>query len=86
MIPGIYSIRCIRPGGRTLTNYGQYAFTEGEVLDLLAETTPDTIKANDYSTARTMCEDIGFELAQRIAAGEFVVAERVAPDEQGDPS
>lgn len=76
---GTYKIRCAKAGGVTLTGYGQRAFTQGEELDLLADGIPDTIRANDYSTATHMCEDLGFELAQRIAAGEFEIIERTPP-------
>ena len=76
---GKYIIRCIKSGGVTLTNYGQKYFAEEEELDLLNELAPSTIKASDFSTASNMCEDSGFELAQRIASGEFIIVLRIRP-------
>lgn len=73
---GSYKIKCIKVGGVTLTNYGQYEFSEDEEIDLLDSELPDTIRVGNYLTAQNMCEDIGFEIAQRIQAGEFEITER----------
>jgi hypothetical protein len=77
---GVYKIKCVKVGGHTLTKYGQKAFAENEELDLLDDATPATIRAADWWTADNMCRDTGFEIAQLIAAGDFVVVEKRRPD------
>jgi hypothetical protein len=77
---GTYRIKCVKTGGQILTNYGGYDFAEDAEVDLLDDATPDTLRAGDYWTADNMCRDTGFEIAQRIQAGEFVVVEKRQPD------
>lgn len=77
---GVFKIKCVKVGGITLTNYGQQSFSENEELDLLDAETPAALRAGSYSTADTMCRDPARELAQRIAAGEFIITERAVPD------
>ena len=77
---GVYKIKCVKDGGITLTNYGQYEFDKNDEIDLLDPELPDTIKCLDWHTADNMCLDTGFEIAQRIAAGEFTVTEKRMPD------
>jgi len=77
---GVYRIKCVKVGGVTLANYGQYGFTQDEEIDLLDPTLPATIKCVDWNTADNMCRDVGFEIAQRVVAGEFVVVEKRAPN------
>lgn len=77
---GVYKIKCVKAGGHTLTNYGQFAFSEGQEVDLLDAGLPDTIRAGSYWTAENMCRDTGYEIAQLIAAGDFIVVERREPD------
>ena len=76
---GTYKIECIRPGGYTLTNYGQYSFSENEEIDLMDQNLPDTIRCGSWWTARTMCTDMGYEIAQLIASGDFIVTEATMP-------
>lgn len=76
---GVYKIKCVNPGGCTLTKYGQYAFSENEEIDLLDPGLPDTIRCSNWWTAKTMCTDTGYEIAQRIVAGEFIVTEATLP-------
>jgi len=77
---GVYKIKCVKAGGHTLTNYGQYAFTENEEIDLLDQNLPATIRCVDWWTADNMCRDTGFEIAQLMVAGDFVVVEKRQPD------
>jgi len=80
MNPGVYKIKCLKAGGYTLTNYGQYTFSENEELDILDTATPDTLRAGSYNTAILMCEDTTYELAQLIASGDFSVVQKTPPD------
>lgn len=77
---GVYKIKCVKQGGYTLKNYGQKVFAEGEEIDLLDANIPETLRAGSWQTANDMCTDTGFELAQLIAAGYFVVTEKERPD------
>jgi len=77
--PGTYKIKCVKVGGHTLTGYGQYAFSENEEIDLLAQSTPPTLRAGTHHTAKAMCEDTTYEIAQLIAAGDFIVTEITPP-------
>ncbi len=77
---GTYRIKCVKPNGQTLTGYDGYDFAEGAEVDLLDDATSATLRAGDYWIADNMCRDIGFEIAQRIQAGEFVVVEKKQPD------
>lgn len=77
--PGTYKIKCVNAGGYVLSGYGQYAFDEGEEVDLVSPETPVSLRAQ-WNTADTMCRDQGFEIAQLIAAGIFIVTERRRPD------
>lgn len=76
---GVYKIKCVKPGGHTLINYGQYAFSENEEIDLMDQNLPDTIRCGNWWTANTMCKDQGFEIAQLIAAGDFIITESIMP-------
>ena len=77
---GIYKIKCIKPGGVTLTNYGHFVFAQNEEIDLLDLALPRAIYCANWPTAENMCKDKGFELAQRIAAGEFIITETRKPE------
>lgn len=77
---GVYRIKCVKPGGHTLTKYGAQIFAENEELDLVADSTPSAIRAADWWTADNMCRDTGYELAQLIVAGHFEVVEKRRPD------
>ena len=73
-IRGEVRIKCVKVGGITLADYGNYVFAENDELDLLDEAvTPVQILASTYSAAHTMVTDPACELTQRIAAGEVVV-------------
>lgn len=76
---GVYKIKCVKPGGCTLTNYGQYSFSENEEIDLMDQNLPDTLRCGNWWTARTMCTDTGYEIAQLIEAGGFIVTETAHP-------
>lgn len=76
---GTYRIRCVKVGGVTLTHYGQYVFAQDDEIDLLDQGLPATIRCGDWQTADNVCRDVGFEIAQRIVAGEFVVTEKSRP-------
>jgi len=76
---GTYKIKCVKVGGYTLTGYGQYAFAENEEIDLLAQTTPTTLRAGNHHTANAMCKDTTYEIAQLITAGDFVITEITPP-------
>ncbi|HSC28981.1 MAG TPA: hypothetical protein VLD67_17025 [Vicinamibacterales bacterium] len=76
---GEYVVKCIKPGGDTLSTYGDFAATQDQSIDLLADSTPDSLRAGSYWTAQTMCEDPGFELAQKIAAGTWQVVSKRQP-------
>lgn len=65
-------VKCLVPGGDTLALYG-FAAAEGQEVDLLAEATPDTLRAGDYATAWNMTHDPGFELAAKVAAGAWSI-------------
>ena len=76
---GVYKIKCVKPGGHTLINYGQYSFSENEEIDLMDQNLPDTLRCGNWWTARTMCTDTGYEIAQLIEAGDFIVTETAPP-------
>ena len=76
---GQYVVKCVKPGGDTLALYG-FAATENQVVDLLDAGTPANIRAGSFWTAQTMCEDVGFELAQKIRDGLWVVVTRREPE------
>lgn len=76
---GVYRIRCIKAGGCALTEYGAPVFTEGEELDLMDESVSELLRCADWSIAHNLCTDPSLEIAQRIAAGEFVVVESRKP-------
>ena len=78
---GTYFVRCVKAGGYTMEKFGQYVWSEGEEMDLLDPSTPENLRAADFWIARNMCEDSGLELAQRIAAGDFVVGPILQPDQ-----
>jgi hypothetical protein len=77
--PGTYKIECVKPGGLTLENYGQFHFEEGQVTDLLDPALPTGIKCSDWETAYIMCHDGGLEIAQKINLGHLEVVEVRAP-------
>lgn len=76
---GEYVIKCVKPGGDTLALYGNFAATEGQVINLLDAGTDDRIRAGGYWTAQNMCEDVGFELAQKIKAGTWQLVSKREP-------
>jgi hypothetical protein len=76
---GKYVVKCVKPGGDTLALYN-FAATEGQAVDLLDAATDASIRAAQFWTAANMCEDQGFELAQKIAAGSWIVVVRREPD------
>ena len=69
---GSYIVKCVKPGGDTLALYG-FAADEGQEFDLLDPATSESIRVSDFWTADNMCRDLGFELAQKIAAGHWQV-------------
>ena len=75
---GQYVVKCVKPGGDTLTTYS-FAAAQDQVVDLLDAGTPANLRAGSYWTAQTMCEDTGFELAQKIAAGSWQIITRRQP-------
>lgn len=77
---GEYKIQCVKPGGDTLANYGGFVAAQDQIIDLLDESTPSAVRAFDYWTARTMCEDTAFELAQKIAAGSWKLVSKRLPE------
>jgi hypothetical protein len=77
-----YIIQCVSPEGITLTTYGGYFLPYNTEFDLLASDTNDSIRANDYVTARTMCEDTGFEIAQRIIDGTIIIVSALEIEDQ----
>lgn len=79
---GKYIVRCLKPGGDTLVTYSTSA-DQGEEIDLLDPGTPDNIRAGGYWTAENMCCDLGFELAQKIARGDWAVIEKRQPQSVG---
>lgn len=79
-LKGELRIKCVKPGGYTMTNYGGYAWAEDEEQNLVDEALPATLRAGDYWTARNMCKDPALELAQRIVAGDFVIVSEKQPD------
>ena len=82
-IRGEVRVKCVKVGGVTLAEYGNYTFVENDELDLLDEVvTPDQIRAPCYATAHTMVTDPACELTQRIAAGEFTVLVHKVGDPQ----
>ena len=72
---GTYQIKCVKVGGHTLTDYGQQAFAEDEVLDLLDQATPPAIRCASWGIAQNVCSDPSLESAQLIAAGQFEIVE-----------
>jgi hypothetical protein len=64
---GEYKIRCMKVGGDTLSTYS-FSATEGQVVDLVGADAPVQLKT-DFWTAANMCEDTGFEIAQKIKSG-----------------
>ena len=76
---GILKIKCVKPGGYTLTNYGQYHFNEQDEIDLLDTLLPATIRCSDWWTANNICNDNGYEIAQLIIAGYFIITESRKP-------
>jgi hypothetical protein len=62
----------MKVGGDTLELYG-FTAIEGQEVDLLSESTPDTLRAADFDTAVNMANDTGFELAQKISNGTWRV-------------
>jgi hypothetical protein len=76
---GEYVVKCVKPGGDTLALYN-FAATEGQVIDLLDAGTDEKIRAGGFWTAQNMCEDLGFELAQKIVAGTWFVVVRREPN------
>ena len=81
---GMYVIRCVKDGGLTLTEYGQYEFGDEEDVNLLNPEVPETLRANDYWVAHVMCTDTGFELAQRISAGELEIVKTIKPSNNSE--
>lgn len=77
---GVYKIKCIHQGGYVLSGYGQYAFEEGEEIDLMNQSLPETIRCSSWSTADNICKDMGFEIAQLIAIGDFIITEKKSPN------
>lgn len=75
---GEYVVKCLKAGGDTLATYS-FAATEGQVVALVGDDAPAAVKALDYWTAATMCEDAAFELAQKIAAGSWEVVSKRKP-------
>lgn len=74
-------VKCIKADGYTMTDYGQYSWDEGEERSILHDMSlPDTLRANDFSTAKTMVIDLNYELAQCIQNGDFEVVSIVNPD------
>lgn len=80
---GLYVIRCVAPAGVTLAQYGGYRLEENEAVDLLDQELPDEIRFSQFAAADVACTDLGFELAQRIDAGELEVVARVEPTGSG---
>lgn len=78
MSSGKYVVKCLKSGGDTLLTYG-YTALQNQEVDLLDPSTPDNLRAGGYLTAENMCMDIGFELAQKIASGDWAVVEKVLP-------
>lgn len=79
-IRGDIVIKCIKTGGYTMTNYGQYAWAQDEEKSLFDPALPDTIRTADYSTAKRMVTDTNYELAQQVVAGNFEITSDVPPD------
>ena len=79
-IIGKYKVKCVKPGGITLTTYNDHHLSENQVLDLLDENLPSYIKAANWSVADTMCKDSDLEIAQAILAGDIVVVEKKMPE------
>ena len=77
---GTYKIKCVKNGGLTLANYGQYSFAQDEEIDLLAKTTHIAIRAGTYHTACMMCNDPALEIASLINAGDLVITENMPPE------
>jgi hypothetical protein len=72
-----------------LTQYGQYDFGIDEELDILDPTTPNTLMAADYLTAKNMVgrATVGvgpkytdYELAQKINDGILSIIKDIQPD------
>jgi hypothetical protein len=78
---GVYKLKCVKTGGVVLANYHNYPLAKDEEIDLLDQGLSVNIKFTDFNAARNACEDSGFELAQRIAAGELVVLKVEPPDD-----
>lgn len=77
---GTYKIKCVCQGGYILNGYGQYIFKEGEEIDLMDQSLPETIRCSNWSTADSICKDVGFEIAQLIIAGNFIITEKRPPN------
>jgi hypothetical protein len=78
---GEYVVKAV-DGDVTLnpTPYGSYTFLDGVEVDLLSESTDTRVRAwPNWGNAQVMCEDTGFEIAQRIVAGELAVVRRRPP-------
>lgn len=80
LIRGDVRVQCVKTGGYTMTAYGQYVWAQDEVRSLFDDTLPASLRVEDYSTAHNMVVDPGYELAQRIAYGDFVLVEDRLPD------
>lgn len=76
---GTYKIQCVKAGGHTLSGYGGKTFAEGEEIDLLDASTPETLRCADWGIAENVCSDPSLEIAQLIASGDFVVTEKRRP-------
>ncbi len=77
---GSYTICCVKAGGHTLTGYGQYAFSEGEEINLLSLDTPPSLRCGGFGIATNVCTNPALEIAQLINSGDFEVKEmRRAP-------
>ena len=72
-IRGEIVIKCVKAGGYTMTNYGAYAWSQDEQKSLFDVALPATLRVLDYKTAKRMINDLNYELAQRIAAGDFII-------------
>ena len=79
-LTGEYRIKCVKAGGYTMTKYGGYTWGQDEEQNLLESGLPDTLRAGTFSTAKNMCEDTTYELAQGIVAGHFEVVNKRQPD------
>lgn len=75
---GEYTVKCVKPGGDTLATYS-FTATQDQVVNLLDEATPANLRAGSYWTAQTMCEDTGFELAQKIRDGLWQLVSKRQP-------